>query len=132
VRVAELREAVKIAKQTIRRLPGGSVKTSNRKVMPPPREELGRSMEALIHHFKLFTEGIRPPAGEAYVPVESPRGELGFYIVSDGSGKPVRVHERAPTFANVQALPLMAEGGLVADLIAVIASIDPVMGEVDR
>ena len=132
VRVAELREAVKIAKQALKRLPGGPVKTSNRKVMPPPREELGTSMEAVIHHFKLFTEGIRPPAGEAYVPIESPRGELGFYIVSDGSGKPVRVHERAPTFANVQALPLMAEGGLVADLIAVIASIDPVMGEVDR
>src|SRR5207247_931346 len=83
------------------------------------------------HHFKLFTEGIRPPAGEVYVPVESPRGELGFYIVSDGSGKPVRVHERAPTFANIQALPLMAEGGLVADLIAVIARTDPVMGPVD-
>jgi NADH-quinone oxidoreductase subunit D len=132
VRVAELREAVKIAKQALQRLPGGSVRTSNRKVMPPPREELGTSMESLIHHFKLFTEGIRPPAGEAYVPVESPRGELGFYIVSDGSGRPVRVHERAPTFANVQALPLMAEGGLVADLIAVIASTDPVMGEVDR
>jgi NADH-quinone oxidoreductase subunit D len=132
VRVAELREAVKIAKQALARLPGGPVRTGNRKVMPPPREELGRSMEALIHHFKLFTEGIRPPAGEAYVPVESPRGELGFYIVSDGSGKPVRVHERAPTFANLQALPLMAEGGLVADVIAVIASVDPVMGEVDR
>jgi NADH-quinone oxidoreductase subunit D len=131
-RVAELREAVKIAKQALKRLPDGPVRTSDRKVMPPPREELGHSMEAVIHHFKLFTEGIRPPAGEAYVPVESPRGELGFYIVSDGSGKPVRVHERAPTFANVQALPLMAEGGLVADLIAVIASIDPVMGEVDR
>jgi NADH-quinone oxidoreductase subunit D len=132
VRVAELREAVKIAKQALERLPGGPVKTANRKVMPPPREELGTSMESLIHHFKLYTEGIRPPAGEAYIPVESPRGELGFYIVSDGTGKPVRVHERAPTFANVQALPLMAEGGLVADLIAVIASIDPVMGEVDR
>jgi NADH-quinone oxidoreductase subunit D len=132
VRVAELREAVKIAQQALKRMPGGPVRTSNRKVMPPPREELGQSMEALIHHFKLYTEGIRPPAGEAYVPVESPRGELGFYIVSDGSGKPVRVHERAPTFANVQALPLMAEGGLVADLIAVIASTDPVMGEVDR
>ena len=132
VRVAELREAVKIAKQALARMPGGPVMTANRKVMPPPREELGQSMESLIHQFKLFTEGIKPSAGEAYVPVESPRGELGFYIVSDGSGKPVRVHERAPTFANVQALPLMAEGGLVADLIAVIASIDPVMGEVDR
>jgi NADH-quinone oxidoreductase subunit D len=132
VRVAELREAVKISQQALKRMPGGSVRTNNRKVMPPPREELGTSMESLIHHFKLFTEGIKPPAGEAYVPVESPRGELGFYIVSDGSGKPVRVHERAPTFANIQALPLMAEGGMVADLIAVIASIDPVMGEVDR
>jgi NADH-quinone oxidoreductase subunit D len=132
VRVAELRESVKIAQQALKRLPGGSVRTSNRKVMPPPRTELGTSMEAVIHHFKLFTVGMKPPAGEAYVPVESPRGELGFYIVSDGSGKPVRVHERAPTFANVQALPLMAEGGLVADLIAVIASTDPVMGEVDR
>jgi NADH-quinone oxidoreductase subunit D len=132
IRVAELRESVKIAQQALKRLPGGPVKTNNRKVMPPPREELGTSMESLIHHFKLFTEGIRPPAGEAYVPVESPRGELGFYIVSDGSGKPVRVHERAPTFANVQALPLMAEGALVADLIAIIASTDPVMGEVDR
>jgi NADH-quinone oxidoreductase subunit D len=132
VRVAELREAVKIAQQALKRMPGGSVRTADRKVMPPPREELGTSMEAVIHHFKLFTEGMRPPAGEAYVPVESPRGELGFYIVSDGSGKPVRVHERAPTFANVQALPLMAEGGLIADLIAVIASTDPVMGEVDR
>jgi NADH-quinone oxidoreductase subunit D len=132
VRVAELRESVKIAQQALKRLPGGPVKTNNRKVMPPPREELGTSMESVIHHFKLFTEGIRPPAGEAYVPVESPRGELGFYIVSDGSGKPVRVHERAPTFANVQALPLMAEGALIADLIAIIASTDPVMGEVDR
>jgi NADH-quinone oxidoreductase subunit D len=132
VRVAELRESVKIAQQALKRLPGGPVRTNDRKIMPPPREELGRSMEAVIHHFKLFTEGITPPAGEAYVPVESPRGELGFYIVSDGSGKPVRVHERAPSFANVQALPLMAEGGLVADLIAVIASTDPVMGEVDR
>jgi NADH-quinone oxidoreductase subunit D len=132
VRVAELREAVKIAKQALKRMPGGSIRTPNRKVMPPPREELGTSMESLIHHFKLYTEGIRPPAGEAYVPIESPRGELGFYIVSDGSGKPVRVHERAPTFANVQAIPLMAEGALVADLIAIIASMDPVMGEVDR
>jgi NADH-quinone oxidoreductase subunit D len=89
-------------------------------------------MEALIHHFKLYTEGMRPPPGEAYVPVESPRGELGFYVVSDGSGRPWRVHERAPSFNNLQALPLMAEGGLIADLIAIIASADPIMGEVDR
>jgi NADH-quinone oxidoreductase subunit D len=132
VRMAELRESVKICKQALRMLPPGPVKTNNRKIVPPPREELGRSMEAVIHHFKLFTEGIRPPAGEAYVPVESPRGELGFYIVSDGSGQPVRVHERAPSFANLQAISIMAKGGLVADLIAIIASIDPIMGEVDR
>jgi NADH-quinone oxidoreductase subunit D len=132
VRMAEMRESVKIGKQALAMLPQGPVKTSDRKVMPPPREELGRSMEAVIHHFKLFTEGIRPPAGEAYVPVESPRGELGFYVVSDGTGKPVRVHERAPAFANLQIISGIAPGALVADLIAIIASLDPVMGEVDR
>ncbi|MBA2450178.1 MAG: NADH dehydrogenase (quinone) subunit D [Chloroflexi bacterium] len=132
VRIAELRECVEICKQALVMLPSGPVKTSDRKIVPPPREELGRSMEAVIHHFKLFTEGIRPPVGEAYVPVESPRGELGFYVVSDGSGRPYRVHERAPSFANLQAIALMAEGGLVADLIAIIASVDPIMGEVDR
>ncbi|MCC6179067.1 MAG: NADH dehydrogenase (quinone) subunit D [Chloroflexi bacterium] len=132
VRVAELRESLKICKQAIARMPGGPVRTSNRKVMPPPREELGTSMEAVIHHFKLYTEGMRPPAGEAYVPVESPRGELGFYIVSDGSGHPLRVHERAPSFNHIQTIPLMAQGAMVADLIAIIASIDPIMGEVDR
>jgi NADH-quinone oxidoreductase subunit D len=132
VRIAELRESIKLCRQALSKLPDGPVRTSDRKVMPPPREELGRSMEAVIHHFKLYTEGIRPPAGEAYVGIESPRGELGFFIVSDGSGKPLRCHERAPSFANIMALPLMAEGGLVADLIAVIASIDPILGEVDR
>jgi len=132
VRVAEMRESIKICLQALDMLPEGPVRTSDRKVMPPPRSEFQGSMEALIHHFKLYTEGMKPPAGEAYVPVEAPRGELGFYIVSDGSGKPVRVHERAPSFSNLQALPLMAEGGLVADLIAIIASVDPIMGEVDR
>jgi len=132
VRVAELRQSIGICGQALNLLPGGPVRTSDRKVMPPPREEIGRSMEALIHHFKLYTEGIRPPAGEAYVGVESPRGELGFLIVSDGSGQPARVHERAPSFANLQALSLMAEGRLIADLIAIIASIDPILGEVDR
>jgi len=132
VRIAELRESIKICKQALDKLPEGPVRTSDRKVVPPPREELGRSMEAVIHHFKLYTEGLRPPAGEAYVGVESPRGELGFFVVSDGTGKPVRCHERAPSFANIQALPIMAEGGLVADLIAIIASIDPILGEVDR
>ena len=132
VRVAEMRESVKICRQALDALPSGSVQTSDRKVMPPPREELARSMEAVIHHFKLWTEGIRPPAGEAYVGVESPRGELGFYIVSDGTGRPVRVHERAPSFANLQALPRICEGGVVADVVACIASMDPIMGEVDR
>jgi NADH-quinone oxidoreductase subunit D len=132
VRVAEARESVKICRQALDNLPSGPVQTSDRKVMPPPREELARSMEAVIHHFKLWTEGIRPPAGEAYVGVESPRGELGFYIVSDGSGRPIRVHERAPSFANLQALPKMTEGGAVADVVSCIASSDPIMGEVDR
>ncbi len=132
VRVAEMRESVKICRQALDRLPEGPVQTSDRKVVPPPREELAQSMEAVIHHFKLWTEGMKPPAGEAYVPVESPRGELGFYVVSDGTGRPVRVHERAPSFANLQTLPTMVEGGLVADAVACIASVDPIMGEVDR
>ncbi|MDE3076364.1 MAG: NADH dehydrogenase (quinone) subunit D [Chloroflexota bacterium] len=132
VRVLELRESINICRQALNVMPGGPVRTSDRKVMPPPREEIGHSMEALIHHFKLFTEGLKPPAGEAYVGIESPRGELGFFIVSDGSARAVRVHERAPSFANLQAMGLMAEGRLVADLIAVIASIDPILGEVDR
>ncbi len=132
VRVAEMRESVSICRQALDRLPGGPVQTSDRKVMPPPREELARSMEAVIHHFKLWTEGMKPPAGEAFVPVESPRGELGFYVVSDGTGRPIRVHERAPSFANLQTLPKMIEGGLVADAVACIASVDPIMGEVDR
>jgi NADH-quinone oxidoreductase subunit D len=132
VRVAEMRQSVKICRQALDRLHEGPVQTSDRKVMPPPKEELAKSMEAVIHHFKLWTEGIRPPAGEAYVGVESPRGELGFYVVSDGSGRPIRVHERAPSFANLQALPKTVEGGLVADVVACIASFDPIMGEVDR
>jgi NADH-quinone oxidoreductase subunit D len=132
VRVAEMRQSIRICEQAIARMPGGPVRTADRKVMPPARAEFQHSMEALIHHFKLYTEGLRPPAGEAYVGVESPRGELGFYVVSDGTGKPVRIHERAPSYATLQALPLMAQGALVADLIAIIATIDPVLGEVDR
>jgi NADH-quinone oxidoreductase subunit D len=132
VRVAEMRESVKICRQALDQMPDGSVHTEDRKVMPPPKEELAKSMEAVIHHFKLWTEGIRPPAGEAYVGIESPRGEIGFYVVSDGSGRPIRVHERAPSFANLQALPKVTEGGLVADVVACIASFDPILGEVDR
>ena len=132
VRIKEMREAVKILRQALDRLPDGPINIDDRKVLPPPREELETSMEAVIHHFKLWTEGIRPPAGEAYVGLESPRGELGFYIVSDGSGRPIRVHERAPSFANLQALPKIVEGGAVADVVACIASMDPILGEVDR
>jgi NADH-quinone oxidoreductase subunit D len=132
VRVQEMRESVGLCRQALERLQPGPVRTSDRKVMPPPREELAQSMEAVIHHFKLWTEGIRPPAGEAYVATESPRGELGFYVVSDGTGRPMRVHERAPSFANLQALGKIVEGGLVADAVACIASLDPIMGEVDR
>jgi NADH-quinone oxidoreductase subunit D len=135
VRMGELRESVKICDQAIKLLTStvkGPVRTDNRKMMPPPKEELAKSMEAVIHHFKLWTEGMRPPAGFAYAPTESPRGELGFVVASDGSGRPARVHCRAPSFSNVQAIDIMATGGLVADLVATIASIDPVMGEVDR
>ncbi len=132
VRVAEMRESLRICRQALDSVPDGPVQTSDRKVMPPPREELARSMEAVIHHFKLWTEGIRPPVGEAYVGVESPRGELGFYVVSDGSGRPIRVHERAPSFANLQALPRIIEGGAMADVVACMATMDPIMGEVDR
>jgi NADH-quinone oxidoreductase subunit D len=132
VRIAELRESLSLCRQAIAAMPGGPVRTSDRKVMPPLRAEFQHSMEALIHHFKHYTEGLRPPAGEAYVPVESPRGELGFYVRSDGSGRPVRVHERAPSFANLQALPSMAKGMLIADLVAIISTVDPVLGEVDR
>jgi NADH-quinone oxidoreductase subunit D len=132
VRVAEMRETLRICRQALDNLPDGPVQTADRKVMPPPREELARSMEAVIHHFKLWTEGIRPPVGEAYVGVESPRGELGFYVVSDGSGRPIRVHERAPSFANLQALPRIIEGGAMADVVACMATMDPIMGEVDR
>ena len=132
VRVAEMRHSIELCKQAIERMPKGAVKTSDRKIMPPPKEELAQSMESLIHHFKLWTEGMKPPKGEAYVGVESPRGELGFYIVSDGSGKPQRVRERAPSFAAVQAMSKMMEGASVADAVAIIASVDPIMGEVDR
>ncbi|MCZ7572747.1 MAG: NADH dehydrogenase (quinone) subunit D [Ardenticatenaceae bacterium] len=132
VRMAEMRESLKIVGQALRKLPDGPFRVDNHKIAPPPKEEIYLSMEALIHHFKLWTEGFRVPPGEAYAALESPRGEMGFYIVSDGSSTPCRVHMRAPSFANLQAVGPMAEGGLVADLIAIIASADPVLGEVDR
>ena len=132
VRLEEMRESIKICEQVLDGLPEGPYITSNRKVALPPRHELATSMEALIHHFKLVTEGFRVPPGEAYAAVESPRGELGCFVVADGSAKPSRVHVRDPSFVNLQALPHMAEGGLIADMIACVAMMDPILGGVDR
>jgi NADH-quinone oxidoreductase subunit D len=135
VRLAEMRESLKIARQAWQRLIDlgpGPVITDDRKVAPPPKAEITYSMESLIHHFKLWTEGFKPPRGDVYVSIESPRGALGCYLVSDGSPKPWRVHFRAPSFVNLQALAHMAKGRLVADLVALTASLDPILGEVDR
>jgi NADH-quinone oxidoreductase subunit D len=132
VRMVEMRESVKIIEQLMDKMPGGEFKNMDPKIQPPPRSELNRSMEAVIHHFKLVTQGYSVPEGEAYVPVESPRGELGTYVFSDGGTSPYRVHVRDPSFVNVQVLGPMVGGGLIADLIACIASVDPVMGGVDR
>jgi len=132
VRVAEMRESCKIIRQAVEGLPEGPYVTANRKVALPPRHELATSMEALIHHFKLVTEGFRVPAGEAYVAIEGPRGELGCFVVSDGSAKPARVHMRDPSFVNLQALREMCVGGYVADMIANLAMLDPILGGIDR
>jgi NADH-quinone oxidoreductase subunit D len=135
VKMAEMRESVKICRQALDRLQEigpGPYATPNRKIAPPPKSEITHSMESLIHHFKLWTEGFKPPVGDAIAAVESPRGELATYVVSDGSPKPYRVHFRAPSFVNLQALPHMAIGSQVADLVALIASMDPILGEVDR
>ncbi len=132
VRLNEIRESIRIIAQILQKMPSGPYRTLDKKVTPPPRKRIDESMEALIHHFKLFTEGIQVPAGETYVAVESPRGELGCYMVSDGSAKPYRMHIRGPSFVNLQSLPTMMRGGLIADAVAVISSVDPVMGEVDR
>jgi NADH-quinone oxidoreductase subunit D len=132
IRLNEIRESVHIARQILDQMPAGDYRVQDRKVTPPPRSRIDESMEALIHHFKLFTEGFRVPEGETYVPIESPRGELGVYLVSEGSNKPYRLHIRAPSFTNLQTLPTMLRGGLIADAVPIIASIDPVMGDVDR
>ncbi|MGH9095468.1 MAG: NADH dehydrogenase (quinone) subunit D [Acidimicrobiales bacterium] len=132
VRFNEIRESIRIISQIVEHMPGGDFRVQDKKVTPPPRSRIDQSMEALIHHFKLYTEGFKVPAGEVYVPVESARGELGCYIVSDGSARPYRLHVRAPSFANLQALPVMARGGLIADCIVLVSTIDPVLGDVDR
>ena len=131
-RMAEMYESVKIIEQALDGLPGGPHITEDRKFALPPRHELATSMEALIHHFKLVTEGFRVPPGEVYYPIESPRGELGCYVRSDGSSKPARVHMRDPSFVNLQALSHMAQGGYIADMIATVAMLDPILGGIDR
>ena len=132
IRLNEVRESMRIVRQILDRMPKGDYRIQDKKVTPPPRARIDESMEALIHHFKIFTEGFKVPEGEVYVAVESPRGEIGCYIASDGSAKPYRMHIRAPSFVNIQCLPHMMRGGLVADAVAVISSVDPVLGEVDR
>ena len=132
IRLNEIRESMKIVYQILDKMPSGDYRIQDKKVTPPPRARIDESMEALIHHFKIFTEGFKVPEGEVYVGIESPRGEIGCFIVSDGSPKPYRIHMRAPSFVNIQALPHMMRDGLIADAVAVISSVDPVLGEVDR
>jgi NADH-quinone oxidoreductase subunit D len=132
VRLAEMYESVKIISQALEGLPEGPFITPDRKVALPPRHELATSMEALIHHFKLVTEGFRVPTGEAYYPIEGPRGELGCFVRADGSAKPARVHMRDPSFVNLQALAPMVRGAYIADMIATLAMLDPILGGIDR
>jgi NADH-quinone oxidoreductase subunit D len=132
IRLNEIRESMRIVRQVLDRMPAGDYRIQDKKVTPPPRGRIDESMEALIHHFKLFTEGFKVPEGEVYAAVESPRGEIGCYLVSDGSANPYRMHIRGPSFVNIQTLPHMLRGGLVADAVAVISSVDPILGEVDR
>lgn len=132
VRIEEMKQSLRIVAQAAEAMPPGDYRSDDRKVTPPPRARLDQSMEALIHHFKLFTEGFKVPPGEVYQAVESPRGELGMYLVSRGEAKPWRLHVRGPSFANVQALPVMLADSLIADTVATLASADPVLGDVDR
>jgi NADH-quinone oxidoreductase subunit D len=132
IRFNEIRESVRIIRQIVDMMPLGDFRVQDKKITPPPRNRIDESMEALIHHFKLYTEGFRVPPGEAYVPVESPRGESGCYIVSDGTAKPYRVHMRSASFSNLQAMAPLARGALIADTIAIVSTIDPVLGDVDR
>jgi NADH-quinone oxidoreductase subunit D len=132
VRLEEMRQSLRIVQQALEGLPEGPVKANAPHIVLPDRESMKTSIEALIYHFKIVTEGFHPPIGEVYQAIESPRGELGFYMVSDGSPKPFRCHVRAPSFANLQALPKMIEGRLIADVVACIGTIDIILGEVDR
>jgi NADH-quinone oxidoreductase subunit D len=132
VRMEEMRQSIRIIKQCIEQMPQGPVKTLDRKICPPTRNEMKHSMEALIHHFKLYTEGYHVPAGEAYGVVEAPKGEFGVFVVADGSNRPYRCRIRAPGFAHLQALDFMTRGHMLADVVAVIGSMDIVFGEIDR
>ena len=132
VRVQEMRESIKIVQQALDKLPLGPVRSSNHKFVPPPRSEIGTSMEALIHHFKIWTEGFNAPKGSIYQAVEGPRGELGVYLEGDGGPKPYRIHMRTPSFENVSVVQEISKGHLVADLIAIIGSVDFVLGDIDR
>jgi len=132
VRLVEMRESVKIVRQCLEGLPEGPIAVDDPKVVFPKRELVSKDMESLIHHFKLVSEGMCPPPGECYVSIEAPKGELGFYLVSDGGPRPYRLKFRAPSFVNLQAVSKMAEGRLIADLVAIVGSIDIVLGEIDR
>jgi len=132
IRLNEIRESLRLVRQISDAMPAGDYRVQDKKVTPPPRRRIDESMEALIHHFKIFTEGFKVPEGEVYVAVEGPRGEVGCLMVSDGSPKPYRMHIRDASFCNLQTLPVMVRGGLVADAVAIISSIDPIMGGVDR
>ncbi len=132
VRMEEMRQSLRIIRQCLKEMPQGPVKANDYKVCPPPRAEMKNSMEALIHHFKLFTEGYHVPAGETYTAVEAPKGEFGVYLVSDGTNRPYRCHVRAPGFAHLQGLDFMSKGHMLADVVANIGSLDIVFGEIDR
>ena len=132
VRIEELEQSIKIIRQAMDRMPFGPVRSNNRKFVPPPRSEIGVSMESLIHHFKLWTEGFSAPEGSVYVAVEGPRGELGVFLESDGGPKPYRIHYHAPTFANLQIMPILTRAHFVADVVGAIGSIDIVLGDADR
>jgi NADH-quinone oxidoreductase subunit D len=132
VRVEEMRQSLRIIQQCVAQMPGGPATSVDRKVTPPPRSEMKRSMEALIHHFKLYTEGFHVPEGETYCAVEAPKGEFGVYLVSDGSNKPYRCKIRAPGFAHLQAMDFCSKGYMLADSVAILGSMDIVFGEIDR
>ena len=132
IKVLEIFESLKIVEQAMGNMPKGPFKIQDKKITPPPRKRLDESMEALIHHFKIYSEGFKVPEGEGYTTVESPRVELGCFIVSDGSSKPYRMHVRGPSFCNLQALPVVMSDSPIADAVAAIASLDPVLGDVDR